>query len=504
MKRFLTFTLFVIAVLTLTACGTTPEETDDNGSLDPDPTVTPEVIDIYYMNDLHGAILPRGDSMGMANIGNFLIERRRENPEGTFVLAGGDMLQGSALSNHYHGKSVIELMNATYFDALAIGNHEFDWGLEVVTDYFDPDGGIAEFPLLGANVHYKGTDDMPDNIDPYVIFERGELRIGIIGTIGYGLESSIARRMVEDYEFKNPGPIVEDYARYLRQDEDVDIVLLLTHDSGNVNDDVRFFDEDARVDAIFNGHSHWTFTRYDGDVPAIQSGAYGEYVGHIRFELDEKSIVETSMQNLSRNDDSLFWEAHPDIQAMVDEYVLETDEIFNEPIITPAQNFQRNELSEWAARLMRIAFGADVGSQNTGGTRHSIPGDEPITLSTLYEVWPFDNAVVAADLLGSDLTRFIDSSENFNRFSYGETTTFEDDEYYTIATNDYVFYHENNRFDDIGKNIEELPLYIRDLIELELKLQAELYDEFHVDNDILITPYAGQEDWPVDEVEGQD
>ncbi len=502
MKRFLTFTLFFLVTLTLFACGTTPVEPDDNGSLEPDPTVTPEVIDIYYMNDLHGAILPGGDAMGMANIGNFLLERRRENPEGTFVLAGGDMLQGSALSNYYHGESVIELMNATRFDALAIGNHEFDWGLEVVTDYFDPDDGIAEFPLLGANVFYKGTDDMPANIDPYVIFDRGDLRIGIIGTIGYGLESSIARRMVEDYEFKNPGPIVEDYARYLRQDEDVDIVLLLTHDSGGVNDDVRHFGEDARVDAIFNGHSHRTFTRYDGDVPAIQSGAYGEHVGHIRFELDGKDIVDTDMKNLSRNDDSLFWEAHSDIQAMIDEYVLETDEIFNEPIITPVRGFDRGELSDWAARLMRISFGADVGSQNFGGTRHPIPGDEPITLSTLYEVWPFDNAVVAADLLGSDLNHFIDTSNNL--INYGETTAFDDDEYYMLATNDYVFYHENNRFDDIGKNIVELPLYIRELIELELRLQAEVYGEFCVTNDILITPYADQEDWPVDEVEGRD
>ncbi len=497
MKHFLTFTLFIIAALTLVACGTSPSE----GSLEPDPEVTPEVIDIYYLNDLHGAILPSGNAMGMARIGNFLIERRRENPEGTFVLAGGDMLQGSALSNYYHGKSVIELMNATYFDALAIGNHEFDWGLEVVTDYFDPDGGIAEFPLLGANVHYKGTDDMPENIDPYVIFERGDLRIGIIGTIGYGLESSIARRMVENYEFKNPGPIVEDYARYLRQDEDVDIVLLLTHDIGNVNDDVRHFDEDARVDAIFNGHRHWEYTRYDGDVPAIQSGAYGEYVGHIRFELDGNDIVDTSMRNLSRNDDTLFWEAHPDIQAIIDEYVLETDEIFNDPIITPARGFDRGELSDWAAELMRIASSADVGSQNYGGTRHPFPGDEPITLSTLYEVWPFDNAVVAADLLGSDLNHFIDTSNNI---SYGETTAFDDDEYYTIATNDYVFYYEDNRFDDIGENITELPLYIRELIELELKLQAEVYGEFCVTNDILITPYAGQEDWPIDEIEGKD
>ena len=111
MKRLLLiFTLSLFAI-TLAACAD-EKPIEDNGD-------TAETLDIYYLNDLHGAITPSGDAMGMAYIGNFLLHHKQENPESTLILAGGDMLQGSALSNYYHGESVVELMNATKFDALA-------------------------------------------------------------------------------------------------------------------------------------------------------------------------------------------------------------------------------------------------------------------------------------------------------------------------------------------------------------------------------------------------
>ena len=490
MKRLLLiFTLSLFAI-TLAACAD-EKPIEDKGD-------TAETLDIYDLNDLHGAITPSGDAMGMAYIGNFLLYHKQENPESTLILAGGDMLQGSALSNYYHGESVVELMNATKFDALAIGNHEFDWGLETVTDYFEPETGIADFPLLGANVHYKGTDDIPENIDPYTILERGDLRIGVIGTIGYGLESSIATRFVEDYEFKRPGPIVEDYSRYLRQDEDVDIVLLLTHDVGDVNSDVAMFPEDARIDAIFNGHSHQTFARYENGVPAIQSGAYGEHVGHVELTIEDKQVADSHMRNLNRYGSSLLRAPHPDVEALIESYVLETDEIFSEEIVMPERSFSRGELTDWTAELVRVAMNADIGSQNYGGTRQPIDGNEPITISTLYDVWPFDNAVVAGEMTGDIINEYV---ENNDGNSHPGITTFEDEEIYTFVANDYIFYHTRNRFADEGENIRELPYYIRELVEHEMRLQNEVYDTFDVNNDILTTPYDGEEDWPVDEVE---
>ena len=110
-------------------------------------------------------------------------------------------------------------MSAMGFDAMVVGNHEFDWGIDVVTNYFDgnPVNGEATFPLLGANVFYSGTMDSVAHIDPYTIIEREDVKIGIIGTIGYGLEESIAASRINGYVFASPTDIIEDYAIKLKK-----------------------------------------------------------------------------------------------------------------------------------------------------------------------------------------------------------------------------------------------------------------------------------------------
>jgi len=161
------------------------EEQELNCDTDPDNELCPledsnDFLDIYYINDFHGAILPDSDQLGMAYIANFLVTKKEANPDNVIILAGGDILQGTALSNYYNGYSTISMMNEMYFDAYTLGNHEFDWGLNTVTAYFDDnsENGEANFPLLGANVFYEGTTNIPEGIDPYVIIERAGLKIG--------------------------------------------------------------------------------------------------------------------------------------------------------------------------------------------------------------------------------------------------------------------------------------------------------------------------------------
>ncbi len=131
-------------------------------------------LDILYLNDLHGSIEKGTEELGLAYIANYVNYHRNQNPDGVVLLAGGDMFQGSALSNYYQGRSTLEIMNAMGFDAMTLGNHEFDWGIDVVTNYFDgvASNGEADFPLLGANVYYEGTQTIVEHIDPYTIITR--------------------------------------------------------------------------------------------------------------------------------------------------------------------------------------------------------------------------------------------------------------------------------------------------------------------------------------------
>ncbi|MFP4287158.1 MAG: bifunctional metallophosphatase/5'-nucleotidase [Candidatus Izemoplasmataceae bacterium] len=475
MKKILGIVTLLL-LLSLAACS----EVDENK--DNDEVTSIDHLNIYYVNDMHGALLSEGSRMGMAAIGNLLINEKNTNPDNTIILSGGDMLQGSALSNYYQGESTIELMNESLFDAMVIGNHEFDWGLETVTRYFNPgdENFIADFPLLGANVFHKGTKDIPEGIDPYVILNRGQLKIGVIGIMGYGLESSISRQYVEDYEFFEPLNIVKETTAYLRNDENVDMVILLTHDSGYVNQYASEFVDEHKIDAIFNAHSHRVENQYLSGIPTMQSGAYGTHVGYLRLDVNSQSIEDTSMNQLTKLNTPLLTSNHPGIQILLNQYVFETDQIFNEPIIYNSSLLSRNVLTEWMSTLLRESTNADIGFHNSGGTRTDISGNDDITLSTLYDVWPFDNEVVTLYLTGEDIKTLMNNMSGYST----DIHNFIDDELYKVATNDYLYYHENYPFHE-GTDVTHTEVYLRDLAARELSLQAIAYGNFDPTNAIL-------------------
>ena len=123
-------------------------------------------LTILHVNDMHGHILPSTaknpdgkisidtETVGnAANLAGMIGEERAKNPEGTLLLSAGDMFQGTPVSNLFKGKPVIEFMNYLAFDAMAVGNHEFDWGLDAFNQLLT----AARFPFLSANI--QNTND---------------------------------------------------------------------------------------------------------------------------------------------------------------------------------------------------------------------------------------------------------------------------------------------------------------------------------------------------------
>jgi len=442
-------------------------------------------LDIYYLNDFHGAIINDGPEMGLARIANLILTAKENNPDNTLFITGGDILQGSALSNYFIGESTIEILDLSKLDAFILGNHEFDWGLEEVTKYFDEieENGEADFPLLAANVFYKGTTDIPEFIEPYTIVQKGNLKIGIIGVIGSNLESSIATSKVQDYEFVYALPIIEELSAYLRGTEGCDIVIVVAHDSGGINTAVSELTGLSKIDAIFNGHSHQSYVE-GTNIPVIQSGSNGKYVGHVRFNLVDGEIVSYLAENLDMYDDALLQTENQAVQDLIDFYSLQTDDLFSTPIITPDEYLSSGDLTSWIASVIRAATGSDIAFHNFGGTRRSINDGEVINLSVLYEVWPFDNVIKTVYLTGSVINDFMSSGNGYST----DITVFEDDVMYKVATNDYLFDKENNPF-LTGTNIENTGLLLRDLAVDEFTLQSYIYSFFYLSNDIQTEYY---------------
>ena len=195
---------------------------------------TDGVYEFYCVNDFHGSIVEQMNGnyyeSGIAKYFGKLKEYKAKDPEHTIILSAGDMFQGSLESNSNYGRLVIDAMNNVGFDAMTVGNHEFDYGpirlLENAT--------LMDFPLLGGNVirydHGSTGELWNEAIAPSTIIERGGNKIGIVGMIGYGQTSSITSSFVQDITFESPLKLAQDEALRLREEEDCSLVIYVIHD----------------------------------------------------------------------------------------------------------------------------------------------------------------------------------------------------------------------------------------------------------------------------------
>jgi len=449
------------------------EENDDTYDVDD--------LNVFYINDTHGSILENDDEMGLANIGNVILDEYDSNPYETLFLSGGDLLQGNVLSNFYYGASMIDMFNYMNLDVFVVGNHEFDWGIETIIEYFDPNtlGTRAEYPLLAANLFYKGTEQRPDFIDAYAIIEKGDLKIGVIGTIGSGLESSISKSRVEDYEFQSPTYWTQYYTDVLTNEYQVDVIFTINHGADSYYNEQMA--SNPSVDGVFNGHTHRAELDLISGVPVIQSSSNARALGYLSYGVDSTNDVSlVTFDNLFRSDDSRLLTAHPGLEALIQTYVNQIEPLLNEAILYAADSYDRTTLTKFMAEVIRDAAGADVGIHNSGGTRDSLVSGQAITVATTYKIFPFDNQIISVYIKGSEVISLLyNSSVEYSLTNDLTENDIDVDAYYWVATNDYVFgnYDEFQVYEDIYyPNVVD-----RVAFEDELRERAETTTQFIID-----------------------
>lgn len=443
-----------------------------------------EKLTIFTINDFHGAILSDDGDYGMARLGDYIMQAKKEAPNETLVLSAGDMFQGSGLSYYSEGESVIDLMNMIEFDAMAIGNHEFDWSLETILEYRDGNkkNGEANFPFLGANIIEKSTKELPEYVDPYTIVERGGLTIGIIGYIGYGLENDIATQMVADYEFLKPAPIIAEYASKLRSEENCDVVIALGHDGSEAtNSELATLTGDARIDAIVNGHLHANdvdmINAADGrKIPVVQAGSSGEYVGKISFTVDPETKA-LSNPGVATVEMKGSYSENSKLLSYIEKLEKELAPIFNKVLGVAEEEITVHDIRKWGPNILQKELNVDIAFANSGGIRADafpIKAGEEVTVGKVYQIMPFDNTIKTCKLLGSDIRRLLNASglnvsDSFTKVD-GKLIIngkeLKDDEYYSVATIDYVFdkteypFHKGLEATNDGKLYRELMIEV--------------------------------------------
>lgn len=241
-------------------------------------------IVILHTNDVHSQIepLPANDiyNPGMGGMVNrkAVVDSIRSVYEHVLLLDAGDIVQGTPYYNMFGGRAEIDAMNLIGYDAITIGNHEFDNGLDSLKMLFER----ASFPVVCSNYDFRDTP-LKDLVKPYLIMKRFGLKIGILG-IGVSPEGLIQKDKYKGMKFLPIAETANQYAELLKVKEKCDLVICLTHIG--YGGDLKLVKQTRHIDLIIGGHSH-TFlkeikptTDADGRVvPVSQAGKSGVFLG---------------------------------------------------------------------------------------------------------------------------------------------------------------------------------------------------------------------------------
>lgn len=376
-------------------------------------------IDILSVNDFHGALLESGRNPGAAKLGAFVRSEWAKNPYGTVFLSAGDMFQGSPDSNLLYGKTVVEVLNALHLDAMTLGNHEFDWGL----DKLQARALESTFPYVSANVREKDSKGRLSFVQPYVMLERCGVKIAVIGIVTPETAYTTGPKIVAPFEFRDPSTVVKELLPVVRQ-QGAELVIVLSHlasysDKATgqvVGDAAKMVQSTPGIDAVVSGHSHQTVAGKVDGIPVVQAYYNGRALGKISFVYSrrEQKIIASYVQSMETPIKDA--KADPEIGAIVERSQWEIAPVKNVPLGRTVTDLShdRNELSvlgQWSSDVLRQTAKADIAFQNGGGLRTSIPAGA-ITMGNLYEVMPFDNTLVTMDLTGEQVLQVLNHGIN--------------------------------------------------------------------------------------------
>jgi len=428
-------------------------------------------IVILSINDFHGALAPAGKNVGAVKLVDALKAEKAKNPEGTIIVSAGDNYQGSAMSNLLYGEPVSAVFKEMGIELSAVGNHEFDWGIDRVTKWAE-DGG---FTFVCTNIYDKSTNQPVDWAEPFAIIEKEGVKVGFIGLATPSTAYKAKKVYVVNYEFRDPVETITEWVPKVK-DAGADIVIALTHlgsfqdKEGNITGEATDLCAVDGVDAVISAHTHQRVSGLVNGKPLVQAYKQGRSFAKLTFIFDENNKLisaEPFLDNLYARADTLKDDA--DTLAVYEKYEDELNPVLGKVLGKTTVELDHDRyagpslLGEWTCEIMKDAAGVQIAMTNGGGLRVPIPAGE-ITAGILYEVMPFDNTLYTMKLSGADVKANIEhgimnddigwiqisgvkatynpKAEAGNRITsmvLEDGTPVEMDNYYTVVTNDFMF-----------------------------------------------------------------
>jgi 5'-nucleotidase len=292
-------------------------------------------ITIIHTNDLHSKITGTGPESeysplianndktvgGFARLATLFKQEKEKLPEGTLILDAGDFLMGSLFhATEEETGFQTNLMHQMGYDFITLGNHEFDFGPETLAKILktaDKNGGVPQIVASNLEFSKKLVEDdelqqlVSDGvIQPFSVINKNGLKIGIFGLMG--TDAASVAPASKPVTFSNPAKKARKMARYLKDKENVDVVILLSHCGiGYDNKNNRYFGEDIElakkapeIDIIIGAHTHTQTAEFikTGNTYIVQTGSYGASVGKIGLNFTKGKISDFKFELIPVND----------------------------------------------------------------------------------------------------------------------------------------------------------------------------------------------------------
>lgn len=372
---------------------------------------------VLHTNDVHGQAQPRPATWvdrenpppvgGLPRIAAYVKRVRREakrSGSGVLVVDGGDWFQGTPEGLVDQGRAFVNAISKVGYDAMAVGNHELDHGVEPLAAM------IADFgvPALCANVLQEEGGEHLSWAKPWKVVELPGLRVGIVGLLTPSTPS-ITHRDASALHFLDPADALAQAKEAL--ESKVDWILPITH--LGVQSDRRLAKAHPELALIVGGHSHTYLkqgTRQDSTF-IVQSGSKASAVGRVDlwFDARTKEVKETRYEMVDLLPEPEKADRNEAVDKICMALVAASEREMNEPVgelLDPLVRAFRKHNSSAAGNLitdtMRAHLDAHVAVQNRGGIRCDLPKGT-VTRRGLFELLPFGNHLVLLDLSGAEL-----------------------------------------------------------------------------------------------------
>jgi 2',3'-cyclic-nucleotide 2'-phosphodiesterase/3'-nucleotidase len=396
---------------------------------------------ILSTTDLHGNIYPidyytnKADGRGLAKLATAIKQARKDNPN-LLLLDSGDTIQGTPLA-YYHNKKnnappdpMMLTMSALKYDAMAVGNHEYNFGLKNL----EKARREASFPWLSSNTYKTGTQET--YYDPYVVKEVNGVRVGILGLTTPGVPSWENPQNYAGLEFRETVAEAKKWVAILREKERVDLVVISMHmgieedlrtgeqnpsNVPNENAAARIAREVAGVDVILMGHTHREVpSLFINGVLLAQANYWGKHLARVDVYLDKAGerwrVAAKSARTIPMDE-----RVKPDeeILALAKPYDEETQKWLGRVIGESAAEltaegarFQDSAILDLIQRVQLDAGRADVSMTALFNSQARIPKG-PVTVRDIAGLYIYENTLVTLEVTGQQLKDSLEHSAKY-------------------------------------------------------------------------------------------